>query len=114
MPHATGYLPSCATKSGPRRWRNPEIEPLQALGSGCVSQVRRATATRFETTPALRRTGQTAEQAAIRAPVEERDEKPNAGDDHGGGRDVQLVQARNPRPSPDVGTGADYQLTPSC
>jgi hypothetical protein len=52
--------------------------------------------------------------AAIRAPVEERDEKPNAGDDHGGERDVQLVQARNPRPAPDVGTGADYQLTPSC
>ena len=51
---------------------------------------------------------------AIDAPVEERDEKPNAGDDHGGERDVQLVQARNPRPSPDVGTGADYQLTPSC
>lgn len=52
--------------------------------------------------------------AAIRAPVEERDEKPNAGDDQGGERDVELVQARNPRPSPDVGTGADYQLTPSC
>ncbi len=52
--------------------------------------------------------------AAIRAPVEERDEKLNAGDDHGGERDIQLVQARNPRPSPDVGTGADYQLTPSC
>ncbi len=49
--------------------------------------------------------------AAIRAPVEERDEKLNAGDDHGGERDIQLVQARNPRPSPDVGTGADYQLT---
>jgi hypothetical protein len=29
--------------------------------------------------------------AAIRPPVEERDEKPNAGDDHGGERDVQLV-----------------------
>jgi len=43
-----------------------------------------------------------------------RHEKPNAGDDHGGERNVQLVQARNPRPSPDVGTGADYQLTPSC
>ena len=52
--------------------------------------------------------------AAIRAPVEERDEKPNAGDDHSGERDVQLVQVRNPRPSPDVGTDADYQLTPSC
>jgi hypothetical protein len=52
--------------------------------------------------------------AAIGAPVEERDEKPNASDDHGGEGDVQLVQARNPRPSPDVGRGADYQLTPSC
>jgi hypothetical protein len=45
--------------------------------------------------------------AAIRAPVAERDE-------NGGERNVQLVHARNPRPSPDVGTGADYQLTPSC
>ena len=52
--------------------------------------------------------------AAIRAPVDECDETPKAGDDHGGERDVQLVQARNPRSSPDVGTGADYQLTPSC
>jgi hypothetical protein len=52
--------------------------------------------------------------AAIRAPAEGRDEKPNASDDHGGERDVQLVQARNLRPSPDVGTDADYQLTPSC
>ena len=46
--------------------------------------------------------------------VEERDEKPDAGDDHGGERDIQLVRARNPRSSPGVGTGADYQLTPSC
>ena len=34
--------------------------------------------------------------AAIRAPVEECDEKPKAGDDPGGERDVQLVQAAEP------------------